>query len=127
MDNRVPGVGARLVRGRSRVLEPATVEIRRIAVDVRRPHDLRHRVGELAVALFARLLERGELLLVQPLGLPLQLGVLLPQLDEDGHLRAQDVRIDGLEDVVDRTGRVAAIEVVLLLGERRDEDDRDVL
>ena len=37
--------------------------------DVRRPDDLRHRVGELAVALLARALECGELLLVQLLRL----------------------------------------------------------
>ena len=45
--------------------------------DVRRPDDLRHRVGELPVALLARALERGELLLVQQLCLLLELLRLL--------------------------------------------------
>ena len=35
------------------VLEPALVEVRRVAVRVRRPNDLRHRVGETPVALLA--------------------------------------------------------------------------
>ena len=80
-----------------------------------------------AVALLARALERGELLLVQLLRLLAQLPVLLPQLDEDGDLRAEDVRVDRLEDVVDRAGRVAAEDVRVLLRERGQEDDRDVL
>ena len=62
-----------------------------------RPHDLRHRVGELPVALLARALERGELLLVEQRGLLLQLLALLPQLDEDADLRAQDSGSMGLK------------------------------
>src|SRR5439155_847662 len=48
-----------------------------------------------------------------------------PELDEDGDLRAQDDRVVGLEHVVDRARLVAAEDVVLLLGDRRHEDDRD--
>ena len=125
MHDRMPGVGTGL--GRPRVLEPAPVEVRRFAVDVRGPDDLRHRVGELAVALFASLPECRELLRVQLLRLLLELHVLLPQLDEDRHLRAQDARVDWLEDVVDGARRIAAIEVLLLLREGRDEDDGNVL
>ncbi len=118
-----PGVGQR----HARVLEPAPVEVRRGTGDVGRPDDLRHRIRELAVALLAGTLERCELLRVQLLGLHLQLPVLLPELDEDGNLGAEDVRLDRLEDVVDRTSRVAAEDVPLLLRQRGDEDDRDVL
>ena len=64
---------------------------------------------------------------MQLLRLLLELHVLLPQLDEDRHLRAQDARVDRLEDVVDGARRIPAIEVLLLLREGRDEDDGNVL
>jgi hypothetical protein len=48
------------------------------------------------------------------------------EVEEDLDLRPQQVRVVRLEDVVDRAGLVAAVDVVALLGDRRDEDDRDV-
>ena len=127
MDDQLPGIRPADLFGRQAcVLEPALVEVVGGTGRVGRPHDLRHRVCELAVPLLARPLERVELLLVQLHRLLLDLAALLPQLDEHRDLRAQDVRVDRLEDVVDRAGRVAAIDVRLVLRERRHEDDRDV-
>src|SRR5581483_9143655 len=85
------------------------------------------RVGELPVAGLARALERGELLFVEPRLLLAQLPRLLPELDEDADLRAKDVRVDRLEDVVDRAGRVAAEDLQVVLGGGGEKDDRDVL
>src|SRR5206468_3011161 len=99
------------------VLEPPTIEVRRPAVDPRRPDDLRHCVRELPVARLARTLELCELLLVQEVGLLPELPVLRPELDEDRDLRAQDARVYRLEDVVDGAGRVAAVDVGVLFGE----------
>ena len=107
------------------VLEPAAVVVGGAPLGVGRPDDLRHRVGELAVPLGARAAELGELLRGELLGLLADLPVLLPQLDEDRDLRAQDLRVERLEDVVDRADLVAAEDVLLLLRERRQEDDRD--
>src|SRR5205807_6542149 len=55
-----------------------------------------------------------------------QLLVLLVQLDEYRHLRAEDLGVEGLEDVVDRPGGVPAENLLLVLGDRGDEDDRYV-
>ena len=55
----------------------------------------------------------------------LQALALLPEVDEDRDLRAEDVRVEGLEDVVDGAGRIAAEDVPLVLRDRRQEDDRD--
>jgi hypothetical protein len=49
-----------------------------------------------------------------------------PQVDEDRDLGAQELRVVGLEEVVDGARGVAAEDVLALLGDRRDEDDRDV-
>jgi hypothetical protein len=48
------------------------------------------------------------------------------QLDEDRNLRAEHLRAEGLEDVVDGAGRIAAEYVLLVFRNRRDEDNRDV-
>ena len=120
MDGVVPGRSGGICGRHPGVVEPAPVEIRRVSVDVGAPHDLRHRVGELAVARLTRALEREQVLFVQT-------PVLLPQIDEDGDLRAQQVRIDRLEDVVDRADLVPVEHLVVVLGKRGDEDDRDVL
>ena len=48
------------------------------------------------------------------------------QLDEHGDLGAQHVGAERLEDVVDRACRVATEDVLFVLGDRGDEDDRDV-
>ena len=57
----------------------------------------------------------------------LQRRVLLVQVDEDRDLRAQHVRVERLEQVVDRADRVAAEDLLALLVDGRQEDDRDVL
>ena len=49
------------------------------------------------------------------------------QIDEDADLRAQDVRLERLRQVVHRADRVALEDVLLVLADRREEDDRDVL
>ncbi len=60
------------------------------------------------------------------LALPQRAGLLV-QVHEDGDLRAQHVRVERLEQVVDRAHRVAAEHVVALLVDRGQEDDRQVL
>jgi hypothetical protein len=107
------------------VLEPAPVVVRRIARTVGGPDDLRHCVGELPVALGARAAELGELLFGEQLGLLMDLLVLLPELDEDRNLGAQDLRVERFEHVVDRADLVAAEDVPLLFRECGQEDDRD--
>jgi hypothetical protein len=51
---------------------------------------------------------------------------LLVQVDEDADLRPEHERVEGLQHVVHSTGGVAAEDVVELLADRRQEDDRDV-
>ena len=53
--------------------------------------------------------------------------VLLVQVDEDRHLRAQHRGIERLRQVVDGARRVAPEDVLGVGAERRQEDDRDVL
>src|SRR5205814_4238542 len=50
---------------------------------------------------------------------------LLVQLDEDGALRTQHVRVERLQEVVDRTGGVAAKDLLLVRRDGGEEDDRD--
>ena len=52
--------------------------------------------------------------------------VLQVQVDEHRNLRAQDHGIDRLEDVVDGAHRIGARDVLVVLVDRADEDDRDV-
>ena len=52
---------------------------------------------------------------------------LLVQVDEDRHLRPQHLGVERLEHVVDGADRVAAEDLLLLLVDRGQEDDRDVL
>ena len=122
-----PAVLARLLHALARVLEPAPVVIRRAAVAVCGPDDLRHRVRELAVAVLADPPLLGDVALAQELALTLQLRVLAVQLDEDRDLRAQHLRVERLEEVVDGARGVAAEHVPLLLRDRGQEDDRDRL
>ena len=49
------------------------------------------------------------------------------QLDEDPDLRAEDVRVDRLAQVIDGAGAVAAEDVALVGRVRRQEQDRNVL
>ena len=107
------------------VVEPALVVVGREPARVGRPDDLRHGVGELAVALGALTAQLGELPGREQLGLRADLLVLLPQLDEDVDLRAQDLRVERLEDVVDRADLVPAEDVAILLREGGQEDNRD--
>ena len=108
-----PGVVVRFVLRHAGVLEPATVEVGRAALRVGGPDDLRHRVRELAIPLRARAAKLGELLRRQQVGLLADLPVLLPELDEDRDLRAQDLGLERLEDVVDRADRVAVEDVLV--------------
>src|SRR4029079_262621 len=89
--------------------------------------DLRHRVRELAVALLAAATRRGQLRSPQQLRLAPQLLGLLMQVDEDGDLRAQQLGVERLEDVVDRAARVAAEDVLRVLADGGEKDDGDVL
>ena len=109
------------------VLEPAAVVVRRAAFAIGRPHDLRHRVRELAVAVLADPPLLGDVALPQELALALQLRGLPVQLDEDRDLRTKHLRVERLEEVVDGTRGVAAEHVLLLLRDRGQEDDRDRL
>jgi hypothetical protein len=93
----------------------------------RRPDLVRLRFGEESVALLALAAKLGELLLLELLRLTPKLLRLLMQLDEDRDLRAQDFRIERLEDVVDGAGGVAAEDLLLVLRDRGDEDDGHVL
>ena len=108
------------------VVERALVDVVELTVRQRSPDLIRLGLGEEAVALLALAPELGQLLLLQQLRLASQLLVLLVQLDEDRHLRAQDLGVEGLEDVVDRTRRVTPEHLLLVLRDRGDEDDRHV-
>ena len=125
MDDADPLVAGRRPRRQARVLVPAAVVVGGLAVRPCGPHDLRHRVGERTVSLFALSPRRRELALARELRLPSELQVLTVQIDEHRDLRPQHIRIEGLEQVVDRACRVAAKDVFLLLRDRRQEDDRN--
>src|SRR2546422_5336577 len=122
-----PALGDPLRERRVEVVEYALVHVVELTVRHRGPDLVWLRFREEAVALFALAAELGQLLLLQQLRLSLELFGLLVQLDEDGDLRAQDVRAERLEDVVDSARRVAAKDVVLVLRDCGDEDDRNVL
>ena len=108
----VPRVRPGLVRRHAGVLEPAAVEVRRAAVG--RPTSRRSAASRRRAARYRSSLARSSAASscsCSCSACSLQLPVLLPQLDEDRDLRAQDRRVDRLEDVVDRAGRVAAVDV----------------
>ena len=126
MEGLQPAVVRGLLEAEPAVDDPALVHVVRDPVGPCRPDDLRHRVGQAPVALLALGLERGELLPAQGLVAARELLPLLVQLDEDGHLGAQDRRVERLEDVVDGARLVAAEDVLRLLADRRQEEDRDV-
>ena len=109
----------------ARVLVPAAVVVGGLAVRTRGPDDLRHRVGERAVPVLALTARRSELALSHQLGPALQLHVLAVEIDEHRDLRTQDLRVERLEEIVDCAGRIAAKNVMLLLRDRGEEDDRD--
>ena len=109
------------------VVERALVHIVELAVRRRRPDLVRLGFGQEAVALLALSAELRELLLLQLLRLLPELFGLLVQLDEHGNLGAEHLGTEGLEDVVDGPCRVTAEDVLVVFGDRSDEDDRDVL
>ena len=94
--------------------------VHRRAHDFRKPRlglvDLAH-VLELQLATLA---VREQLLLGR------ELLLLLVQVDEDTHLRAQDVRLEWLRHVIDGAHRIPLEDVLLVLADRGEEDDRDV-
>ena len=94
---RVPDLAGR----HPRVVVPALVVEDGLSVCIRRPDDLRHRVGERAVPHFALALGRGQLLLGEERVAPPDLDRLLPELDEDEDLRPQHERVERLHQVVD--------------------------
>ena len=108
------------------VVERALVHVVELAVRERGPDLVGLRLREEPVPLFALAANLRELLVFQELRLALQLLGLLVQLDEDRNLRAQDVRVERLEDVVDSAGLVPAEDMLVVLRDRRHEDDRDV-
>ena len=108
------------------VVDRSLVDVVELAVRLRRPDLVGLRLGEEAVPLFAFAPELRELLFLQLLGLAAELLVLLVQLDEDGDLRAQHGRVERLEDVVDGAGGITAEDLLLVLRDRGDEDDRNV-
>ena len=112
--------------GHAGVLVPALVVEDDLALGVRRPDDLRNSVGEGSVPLLALSLERIDLLLLQQGILPPDLDCFLPKIDEDRDLRPQDVRLERLHQIVHGSGVVAAEDVLCVLGDRSQEDDRDV-
>ena len=59
--------------------------------------------------------------------LALDLLRLLEQVDEHRDLRAQNDRLDRLEDIVDGAHRIAAHQMLGFLVHRRQEDDRNAL
>jgi hypothetical protein len=63
----------------------------------------------------------------KPLLLLADLALLDVEVDEHADLGAQDLRLERFEDVVDRAHRVALKDVFLLLADRGEEDDRNVL
>ena len=117
----------RLVARQPGQLVPALVPVGDDAVGVGGPDDLRHRIRERAVAHLALVLGRGELLLGEERVPPPDLDRLLPELDEDGDLGAEDQRVERLHQVVDGAGAVAAEDVLGVLRDRGQEEDRDVL
>src|SRR5919198_2710368 len=121
-----PAVVRRLLERQAAVGDPALVHVVGDAVGPRRPDDLRHRVGEAADALLGLRPELRDLALPQPLLVARELLPLLVQLEEDGDLRAEDLRVERLEDVVHGAGLVAAEDVPAVLADRGQEEDRDV-
>ena len=94
-EEREPRVGAR-------VLPPDPVAVVDLAVAPGRPHALGHRVGEGVEADLAAALQLAKLLGAQHGGLPLDQLAAAPEVDEDRDLGAQDLRVERLQQVVDR-------------------------
>ena len=87
--------------------QPGPVPEGDLAVGVRRPDALGQGVEQMAVALLALALERLAFPFVQQAFLQLQLLAPDVKLDEHRRLRAQDVGVEGLHQVVDGAVRVA--------------------
>ena len=111
---------------RIEVVERPLVDVVELTVRHRGPDLVGLSLRQEAVALLALAAELGELLLLQLFRLLPELLRLLVQLDEHGNLGAQHFGTERLEDVVDRARGVAAEDVLVVLGDRGDEDDRDV-
>ena len=133
MEHDLPAVLAQDVVREAGELEGAPVAVGEVAFGVGHPHDLRHRLGQFLVALFAEALLLGHradplalLVLAQDLALAPELLVLAVEIDEDRDLQAQDVRTEGLRDVVDGADVVAAKDLLLLLVRGGQEDDGGV-
>ena len=126
VDELAPAPAGQLVEAATEVLEHALVHVIERTVRQGRPHLLRDRIAKEAVSLLVRTLESRQLLLLDQRVLPPDLDRLLPEVDEDRHLRPQDVRVERLHQIVHGSGVVAAEDVLCVLGDRRQKQDRDV-
>ena len=124
MDDLRPALLDELEERQPAVVECALVDVVELAVRQGCPDLVRLGLGEEPVALLALAPKLRQLLLLQQHRLTPQLLVLLVQLDEDRHLRAEQLGIERLEDVVDRTGGIPAEDLLLVLRDRGHEDDR---
>jgi hypothetical protein len=125
-DVRPAGLDQLFERGFEEV-ERALVDVVELPARKRRPDLIRLCFGEESVSLLALAAKLGEFLLLEQLRLTAELLGLLVQLNEDRDLGAQHFRVERLEDIVDRAGRVAAEHLLLVLRDGGDEDDGDVL
>src|SRR5207237_1277753 len=82
MDHPAPVVVARRCRIETRVIEPSTVVIGRLARRIGDPDDLRHRLSQFAVALPLGAANILQLARAQIVLLPTKLGVLSERLDD---------------------------------------------
>ncbi len=110
----------------ARVLAPDAVAVVDLAVRPRRPDALGHGIGQRAEAQLSPLLQLDQLLRAQQRLLAAEQLALAPQVDEHRSLGPQDLRVEGLQHVVDRALPVAAEDVRRILGDGGEEDDGDV-
>ena len=108
------------------VVEAGAIPEGDVPLRIGRPDALWHHVQEVTVALLAGPQQRVALVLAQQLRLRLELFLLEIEIDEHLRLRAENVRIEGLHQIVDRPLGVAAKDVGGVASHRRDEDDRNV-
>ena len=114
---------SRIVAG---VLAPDAVAVVDLAVGAGRPDALRHGIGEDAEAQLSPLLHLQQVARPQHRLLLAEQLVLAPEIHEDRHLGAQDLRVERLEQIVDRAFLVTAEDVRRVLVYGGEEDDGDV-
>jgi hypothetical protein len=117
MHERVDVMAADLVDAAPDHRRRRRIDERRPSIEVDAEHPFRDRVEDQLI------LFRQPRELVR---LALQCLAFAEQLDEDADLRAQDLRLNRFEDVVDRAELVSAKDVRLAATERGEKDDRRV-